>query len=113
MIKNSKIILAFLLIFLGFVVYCSFFHNESGCIFHHYLMINHPYEILALLLVFAVFCASSFKIKEIFSVSVLPNFALIFGRFRDTLFWRFDPILEAFRRGIIHPQIYSCAFISG
>ena len=102
---------------LTFVIFCEYFHNELECDIHLFLTGQSSFKktlfIYSILLFFIANLTFSFLRRQNFSLTdVFSPFSLICLWFRQFIFKIYNPILEAFRRGIIHSQIYNFSVVS-
>lgn len=105
--SNSTLLIGLAFIFLIFIVYCGSYHTGLECDAHLFLT-SYLYEILLFIIVnLSVF----FRRKENFTLIGTPP-SLIFLWFREFASKIYNPILEDFRRGIIHSQIYNYRLVS-
>lgn len=105
--SKSSLLIGLILIFLAFVIYCGSFHNSSGCNVH--LFLTSQFSLFFIVSLVALFKKNQ-SLSLLYSVFLFPS--LIFLWFQKFAFKIYNPILEAFRQGIIHSQIYNFQLIS-
>ncbi len=109
--SNKLVLIGLVFIFLNFVIYCTAFHNDSNCSAH--LFLTSQSSFVYSLLFFSIILVIFFRRNQ----NLLPDnisylSPLIFLWSCKFLFKIYNPILEAFRQGIIHPQIYNFRVVS-
>lgn len=100
-----------------FIVFCEYSHNDPECKVHLFLTNQfQPKENILLYSILLFFIANlTFSLKR--NQNFLPGNISSFASLIFLWFWQFgfkvyNSILEAFRRGIIHPQTYNFLVVS-
>ncbi len=109
--SNKLVLIGLILILFIFVIYCGSSHSSSECSVHLFLTSQAPfiYSLLFFSIILVIFFRRN---QDLLPINIFPFSPLISLWFYKFLFKIYDPILEAFRQGIIHPKIYSFQLIS-
>lgn len=105
LLSKSSLLIGLILMFLVFIIYCGSFHASPECDVHLFLTSQFSLFFIVSLAIFK-------KNQSFLLYSVFLSPYLIFLWFQKHAFNIYNPILEAFRQGITHPQIYSFQLIS-
>ncbi len=113
----SLLLIGLICLFLTFIIFCEYLHNDPECNVH--LFLTNQFQSKENILLYSILLF--FITNLIFSLKRNQNFLLgnisPFASLRSFWFWQFgfkiyNSILEAFRRGIIHPQVYNFIVVS-
>lgn len=108
---KSLLLIGLILILLAFVIYCTLHYDSSECDVR--LFLTSQTSFIYTLLFFSINLVVLLRRDQNFLlINILLFSSLIFLWFREFAFKIYNPILEAFRQGIIHPQIYNLQLVS-
>ncbi|MFQ6049600.1 MAG: hypothetical protein ACE5J0_00990 [Candidatus Paceibacterales bacterium] len=116
--SNGLLLIGLIFAFLVFFIFCEHLHGDSECNVHFFL--TNQISSKENLLIYSLSLSSFVIISVIFFrkyQNLLPANISLSASLMSLWFWQFifkiyNPILEAFRRGIIHPQIYNFSVVS-